>query len=237
MENNQHPIVFGGYTKTQLATIIALIFHAIGIVGILFINQALFAEASALNLLLMFGLLLYTQKKINTPFIFFFFFVFISGFFIEMIGTKTGWLFGNYAYGTTLGLSIQRVPLIIGINWFIIIYCCGISTETLLHSLMNKLSPTAESPKPLLKKISVIIDGATIALLFDWIMEPVAIKLGYWQWMTNGSVPLYNYFCWFVISMIFLLAFHQFKFIKQNIFAVHLLLIQTIFFLLLRTFL
>jgi bisanhydrobacterioruberin hydratase len=86
-----------------------------------------------------------------------------------------------------------------------------------------------------LKAISVIIDGATLAVFFDWLMEPVAVQLGYWKW--NGAIPFYNYLCWFMVSIVLLTAFHLLKFNKQNKFAVHLLMIQVLFFLLLRTFL
>ncbi|MBK7882949.1 MAG: carotenoid biosynthesis protein [Chitinophagaceae bacterium] len=40
---------------------------------------------------------------------------------VEIIGVKTGFLFGNYSYGIVLGPKIQSVPILIGINWFIII--------------------------------------------------------------------------------------------------------------------
>ena len=87
-----------------------------------------------------------------------------------------------------------------------------------------------------LKAISVIVDGASIAVFFDWIMEPVAVKLGYWKWH-DGNVPFYNYVCWLMVSNIILAIFHFSRFNKQNKFAVNLLLIQMMFFLLLRTFL
>ena len=85
--------------------------------------------------------------------------------------------------------------------------------------------------------LSIMVDGATLAVLFDWLMEPAAVKLGYWKWLGNGEIPLYNYMCWFVISMLLLFVFHKLQFNKQNKFAVNLLLIQAMFFLLLRTFL
>jgi putative membrane protein len=81
----------------------------------------------------------------------------------------------------------------------------------------------------------VIIDGATLAVLLDLLMEPVAIKLGLWKWV-GEAVPLYNYLCWFAISALLLTIFQFCNFNKQNKFAVNLLLIQAMFFLLLRTF-
>jgi putative membrane protein len=75
-----------------------------------------------------------------------------------------------------------------------------------------------------------------LQFFFDWLMEPVAIKLNYWSW-TSADVPVYNYICWFIVSLLLLLVFHFASFEKQNKFAVNLLLIQAMFFLLLRTFL
>jgi putative membrane protein len=85
--------------------------------------------------------------------------------------------------------------------------------------------------------MSVIFDGASLAVLFDWLMEPVAIKLGFWTWGGDGSVPFYNYFCWLLISILLLTVFNFFNFRKENKFAVNLLLTQALFFLILRTFL
>lgn len=94
-----------------------------------------------------------------------------------------------------------------------------------------------ERPVKQIKAFSIVMDGATLAVVFDWLIEPVAVKLGYWTWLGNGQIPMFNYISWFVISMLLLLIFHVLPFQKQNKFAVNLLLIQAMFFLLLRTFL
>ena len=107
----------------------------------------------------------------------------------------------------------------------------------LLTRLTAKLSEQTGRPSKTIKALSVVVDGATLAVFFDWIMEPVAVKLGYWQWLGDGEIPLYNYICWFIISMMLLFVFHRLPLDKENKFAVNLLLIQAMFFLLLRTFL
>ena len=222
-------------SRHQVATTIAILFHTIGLLGILFFDQALFASMTALNLLLMSILLIYTQRDHTKGFWIFFIAAFIIGFGAEMIGTSTGLIFGNYSYGNVLGPAWNNVPLIIGINWFMVIYCCGVSMYTLLNNLIMKVSGGLPPPRPGLQLLSLVIDGATMAVILDYLIEPVAIKLGFWQW--NGDIPLYNYVSWFIISCILLLMFHLLKFNKQNKFAVNLLLIQVMFFLLLRTFL
>ena len=229
-----HQIQFG-FNRVQIATVIAVLFHAIGLLGILFLNRAFFVQTTSVNLLLMFILIGYTQSDLNKNILLFIMIAFGVGMIIEMIGTQTGYLFGNYSYGKVLGPSINNVPIIIGINWFIVIYCCGVSINLLLHKIVNQLSEMTEKSKPIIKLLSVVVDGATLAVAFDWLMEPVAIKLGFWKWGGDGSVPFFNYICWFIASLILLYLFHQLKFDKRNKFALHLLMIQAMFFLILRT--
>ena len=225
------------FSKYDIATAIAVLFHGVGLIGMLYFKESGFATSTPLHLLLMAGLLFYTQQKIQPACIVFFIACFVTGMLAEIIGTSTGLLFGNYQYGTVLGPGFKKVPYIIGINWFIIIYCSGVAVHTLLSKISNKLSEEMERPMKKVKALSIIIDGATLAVAFDWLIEPVAVKLGYWQWLGNGQIPLFNYVSWFVISMLLLMLFHWLPFQKENRFAINLLLIQAMFFLLLRTFL
>jgi bisanhydrobacterioruberin hydratase len=229
--------VLNRFTKFEIATAIAVLFHSIGLVGLLFFDRSFFLAATPFNLLLSFTLLIWTQTDKNLNFLVFFASCFILGIVVEIIGVNTGILFGDYSYGNVLGPDIKNVPVLIGINWFLIIYCCGISIHTLLMKAINRIAADTGKTPMALKALSVIIDGATLAVFFDWLMEPVAVKLGYWAWNGNGAIPLFNYICWFVISLLLLTIFHFAKFNKQNKFAVNLLLIQLMFFLLLRTFL
>ena len=223
--------------KYGWATLIAVFFHSIGLIGILFFDRSFFVKATVYNLLLSLLLLLWTGPYKQTGFWLFFAAAAIIGFGAEAIGINTGKLFGLYRYTHNLGPMWLGVPLIIAVKWFIVTY----GVASMIHALFNKLTsrmPT-EAPKtsPWLKFTSVVIDGATLAIFFDWIMEPVAVKLGYWQWLENGSIPAFNYISWFVISMTILICFELLQFNRRNKFAVNLLLIQIMFFLLLRTFL
>jgi len=229
--------VIKNISKYQIATAVAIFFHSIGLFGILYFQTVFFIQLTPLNLLLSFSLLVWTQTNKNTAFFLLIAAAVLIGFFAEVVGINTGLLFGDYNYGKVLGLQLLNVPLIIGINWFIIIYCCGISTHTLLIKVINKVARDTKDPPILLKAMSVIVDGASLAVLFDWLMEPVAVKLGFWTWHGDGTIPLYNYICWFIVSMLLLTIFQFCKFEKNNKFAVNLLLIQALFFLILRTFL
>ncbi len=220
-------------SRYQLATYLAILFHAIGLVGI-FLGYDLIISFTWANLLLMFLLVLYTQK-INRAFLYFAGICFIAGMLAEWVGTQTGWLFGQYSYGKVLGPAVSGVPLVIGINWFLVMYCCGICIHTLLSRVVANMPEEEARPRPVVRAASIILDGALLAVGFDWLMEPVAVKLGYWQWA--GDIPLSNYLSWFLVSILLLVVFQVSVFNKQNKFAVNLFLIQVMFFLVLRTFL
>ena len=215
----------------------AVLFHVIGLIGILFFDRDFFIRSTPVNLLLMFALVIWTQETKSRDFFLFFVACFLIGIGVEIMGVRTHLLFGDYKYGDVLGPKLAEVPLIIGLNWFLIIYCCGISIHTLLKKLISRIVVEPGKKPQTLKALSVVVDGATVAVFFDWVMEPVAVKLGYWQWLGNGEIPIFNYLSWFAVSVILLALFHFMSFSKNNKFAINLLLIQLMFFLLLRTFL
>ncbi len=115
-------------------------------------------------------------------------------------------------------------------------YCVGIATTYYENTMLKRINEKGLSVKQNVQKISFVIDASLVAVLFDWIIEPVAGKLGFWQWQSD-KIPFFNYICWFIVSALLLALFQRLPFKKQNIFAVHLLMIQVLFFLLLRTFL
>ena len=137
---------------------------------------------------------------------------FVGTFILEVIGVKTGAVFGNYTYGDVMGLKLFEVPVIIGINWvFVILGAVLIS---------NLITP---------QKIASSLIAALLALLFDLSLEPVAVGLGYWEWAGN-SIPTQNYIAWFVIG--FSAAFY-FNLLNPKInlsLARHYFIAQIVFF-------
>ena len=225
------------FTKNNIAVFIALLFHVSGAIGILLTPYAnWFIGNTSLNLLLMVGLLIWTQTEKNLAFFGFMAICFVTGMGVEMIGVNTGRLFGSYQYGTVMGPKINGVPWLIGLNWFVLIFASGI-VMTRLHDWIKEKSNSMDlTMSPLIEKFSLLIDGALLASFFDWIMEPVAIKLKYWNWKTE-EIPDFNYFTWFVVSLVLLFVFTKLQFNKRNHFAIDLLIIQASFFLTLRNFL
>jgi putative membrane protein len=204
-------------TTNNLAGIIALIVHISGAIGILFFKKDWFLGLTPLNLLLVFILLIWTTPIRNRSFYWFVTIAILLGFVTEMIGVNTGFLFGSYQYGEILGQKIFGVPILISFNWFMIVYASGICVNRYLKT--NNIFIQA-------------FLGAFLATLFDWTMEPAAIKLGFWKW-ENNTIPLFNYITWFGISALLLLFFNKKKF-EYHPFALYLLIIQAAFFLVLR---
>ncbi len=217
--------------RTRFATILAIAMHLAGVLGILFGMQDLFGKLTPFNLLVMFGLLIWTLPQRSPKLLLFLVLASFTGFICEMIGVKTGALFGDYIYGDILGWKINGVPVLISVNWFIVIYGSGMLAVQLRQFIASRF-PFKNAVYSKLLGLSIIIDGALIATLFDWVMEPAAVKLGFWSW-EGGHIPLLNYTSWFLISMALLLIFSRLK-LKPHIFAVNLLLIQTVFFLIVR---
>ena len=214
-----------------------MLFHVSGAIGILCTPyKQWFVQNTPVNLLLMAALLFYTQKEKNKFFYLFAFIAFATGMLTEIIGVNTSLLFGNYSYGEIMGSKINGVPLLIGIQWFVTIFCSGSIVHQLHLYLEKKYQAIGILVSPKLQFISLIFDGAVLATFFDYIMEPVAVKLNFWQWQ-NNMIPMYNYVCWFIISLALLIIFKLLPFNKANHFAIHLFIIQVLFFIALRIFL
>lgn len=226
--------------KTQtIAVIIAAVFHIVGAVGIVFTSySSWFIQSTWLNLIVTTTLLIITQISLefNTKKALIHFFLFVAsasviGFLSEVIGVNTSLLFGNYSYGNNMGIKLCNVPLIIGLQWFTTIYCCGSIMSFVENWAAKKIEQMEgnQGGKKIYNSIFFIIDASILAVSFDYFLEPAAIKLNYWQWV-NGTIPVFNYISWFIISAVILILFKLLSFNKLNVFALHLFIIQSLFF-------
>ena len=119
----------------------------------------------------------------------------------------------GYEYGDNLGLQVFSVPLVIGLNWFILVF----GTRGVVNYFFDK------------KYLQIILSSILMVLL-DFLIEPVAIEFGWWSW-DIVSVPLQNYIMWFLISLImqFVISRNNNEISKSISFS--LLLSQIIFFI------
>jgi putative membrane protein len=173
-----------------------------------------FFEYSFLIILLNFLIVIIFQKnKFNKKFLLFFILFYLFFFFIEVLGVKTGKIFGSYFYGKSLGFKIFETPVLIGLNWIFLIYL------TFAFSELFKISD----------KFKIIL-GSLLMLFYDFILEKVAPLMGLWFWEGN-SVPFLNYFSWFIFALISHFILRFFKFEIKNVFAVFIYFLHIIFYL------
>jgi putative membrane protein len=165
--------------KKNIPVFIILIFHVVGFVGFLF-NPSYFRALSPVNLMLSAGLVLLMSNQSKWQFWLSVMGIAFAGFFIEVIGVKSGLVFGTYHYGNALGYRLFSVPLLIGVNWALLIYCTG-QVFIIKNKVANALS------------------AALLMVGLDFLIEHSAPGLDFWYWK-NGTIPLQNYMAWFVIS-------------------------------------
>lgn len=197
------------FVKKHIYIFIIIIFHIVGFVGFL-INPSYFKSLSPLNLLLSSGLVLLTSKQPNWKFYGSLLLIALIGFFLEVLGVKTELIFGSYYYGRTLGLKAFSVPLLIGANWAILLYCTA-QISQLKNQILNALF------------------GAFLMVFLDFFIEQIASRFDFWYWK-NGIIPLQNYIAWFIISFALNLAFQKRLGQKSNLTAKAFYMIQITFF-------
>ncbi len=200
--------------KLVFAIAVLIIFHAVGFYGLSFSSDpAWYQSLTPLNLLLTIALLFSFHKSWNTTFFIFAAIVMLVGFFAEIIGIHTGLLFGNYQYGISLGFKLGEVPLLIALNWLLLVYITGVLVQPL--------------PVPWLLKALL---AAVLMVLLDMFIEPVAAVLDYWTWQ-NYKIPASNYWGWLGVSFGLHIYFQKATFKKQNPLALVIYLLQLLFFI------
>ena len=143
--------------------------------------------------------------------------VYCLGFLIELIGVNTGLVFGGYTYGKALGIKLWATPLMIGVNWMILVYSAGVFLEQF----------------KLKSSVLFAILGALILTAIDFLIEPVAVRFDYWSW-NEGIIPVQNYIGWYLFSFLLFMLFRKMNFKKENKAAILLLFVQALFFLILN---
>lgn len=138
------------------------------------------------------------------------------GYLAEVLGVKTGLLFGQYAYGQTLGVALFDVPLVMALNWALLLAL--VAEIGVLVGEAGKLGAAARAGL-----------GAALLVLLDLVMEPFATSQGLWTW-EDTSVPLQNYVGWGVVSFVLLLPYHLLERRDVNPASVWLYLLQFAFF-------
>jgi bisanhydrobacterioruberin hydratase len=139
--------------------------------------------------------------------------IYLAGFTVEVIGIHTHFFFGSYHYGNNLGIKIFETPLIIGLNWLLLVY----------------LSAAIIEDKKWHDAVKIIV-ASLVMLTYDLVLEQVAPTLDMWHWQ-GRQVPLKNYLTWFILSLVFHAAAKIFHIKMRNKLAPVILGCQILFLL------
>jgi len=218
------------YRKTTF--IVVTLMYLVGTLGLILpATQPYLKLASPFNLWVSMILVLFFHPQINQSFINTSIGIFLAGFFLEVIGVQSGLIFGKYWYGETLGTKILEVPIVIGANWLLLIYCSNIVTI-----IFFKLIKKNTLKKSMLDyTFTKAIFSSFLMVCLDYLIEPVAIHLDFWHWQFE-KIPSQNFQAWFIIAFLLSCFFLNGKFQKVNPLAILILSLQFLFFISINIF-
>ncbi|MEE4286708.1 MAG: carotenoid biosynthesis protein [Mariniphaga sp.] len=160
-------------------------------------------------------LIWFHQPKFTKKMLVVFGIIFIFSFLVEAIGVKTGLIFGEYIYGNGLGLKLFETPLMIGLNWLMLIYCTQIIAERISEDQTIRL-----------------FFAPFLMVIYDLVLEQAAPLLGMWSW-AGGKIPVQNYVAWYLLAFLFHLLLQKTKTEFSNKLAIPVFVIQFLFFVVL----
>lgn len=110
----------------------------------------------------------------------------LLGWWAEYIGVHFGFLFGSYRYGDVLGPAWHAIPLVMAVNWIVVVYA--------VCATLNRYAAGVH--------VVLRVGLAALAMVaLDVLIEPVAIALDFWTW-DLGHPPLRNYLGWLGVGVV-----------------------------------
>lgn len=202
MKNKQY--IFAG---------ILIVLYSVGIYAFAMEWQTVI-NLTPLQLLISTAFIIIAHHQINASFIKFCIVAYVISFFAECMGVNSGFPFGEYTYHEVLGFKILETPLLIGINWLMLL----LASRSVVERFMAN--------KNILLQIFL---AALIMVGLDFLIEPIAIHYRFWTW-ADPQIPWNNYVSWFLLA--FGLHYLQRKMLPaySNLSADVLLLLQVLFF-------
>lgn len=122
----------------------------------------------------------------------------------ELLGTSTGFPFGDYTYLNGLGYKIAGlVPFTIPLSWFYL----GLSAYLLARNGLVR-SGLAWNYGPL-KLAGAVLIGATLLMSWDFVLDPAMSQtaMPFWYWHQPGAffgMPYQNFAGWLATGAVFM---------------------------------
>ena len=207
------------YPFSSFLWIIVLgILYGVGAIGIPYPEMSRFLlPMTPVLLLLTTTLLIFFQLEKDIRFWIVILFVFLASIALEIAGVQTGAIFGEYEYGQTLGPKVFSVPVMIGVNWVLLVISTGMISMR-LH----------------LKWWKKAVIAASLMVFLDMWMEPLCSQMDMWHW-SGGEAPMKNYLAWWIAAFIFQVIFQRYyvkrmTYYPDNPIAFYVWLYQFLFF-------
>jgi len=161
------------------------LFFLIGLIGIAIPwSREFFMALLPLSYLFSLMILLIMDRSELKKVIPFFVVAFCVIFLVEAFAISSGKIFGEFAFGKSLGPKLLETPLLIGVNWLILLYCA-----TIIASGFTK------------NRYFISFLVAVLMVIFDFILERPAGYLDMWEW-SGKFIPMQNFLAWFGISWV-----------------------------------
>lgn len=186
--------------------------HVSAIIGITLGYEDWFVEKTPFNLLLIFVVVAVNFPMRTMRHWIWFVIFFLVGYLAEWLGVHHGLIFGDYTYGDNLGWKLDGIPLMIGVNWAVLIMITGAMATRVFSTLARR-----------------ILGGAGFMVFLDLFMEQVAPRFDFWVF-AGGEAPVQNYFGWFAVAALLHAAFQKFIRYGDDIFSMHVYGAQLLFF-------
>jgi bisanhydrobacterioruberin hydratase len=206
--------------RVRYSILFLTVFYMVGFAGFMIpATRNLFTRLTPLALLLSAAILIgFHRPRFTARQLTLFGIVFVVSFLVEAIGVQTGRIFGIYRYGEGLGIQILETPMIIGLNWLMLVYCTRIIAEKI--------------PAPVAVRL---LAAPLLMVLYDLVLEHAAPVLDMWSWQ-GDVIPVRNYLAWYLLALIFHLLFRIFRIDYSNRMAPTVFAIQFLFFVALVSF-
>jgi bisanhydrobacterioruberin hydratase len=206
-----------------------LIIYAVGVAGMLTPWAKDFILLTPFNLVASLAFLIWGEENKNGKIWLALVLAGVAGWAVEAVGTNTGLLFGDYSYGGTLGWKIAETPIMMAVNWAMLIYIVISICNYFIFSWQQGLC----------RRMVTAIIGATLMVSLDFLIEPAAVAFDFWRWeISNGNsffvAPMQNYLAWWGISWVLIFGLQPLFIQNRNAAAAVLLLLQFVFFALLN---
>ncbi len=115
-----------------------------------------------------------------------------AAFLAEVVGVRTGYPFGDYSYGDSLGPHLLGVPLVVPCAWVMTAYPALIVGRHLARGRLRV----------------ALVSGWALAS-WDVFLDPQMVAAGHWRWLDpspalpgSPGVPLSNYAGWLAVSLV-----------------------------------